>query len=138
MTFLEYLERETQALKEFLHLDPMEPRTWECDPLLVIDSDGETAFVGKARVQATPHEDLTADLQCEVARDGWYLSLRTARIRSYNGSRTLYHGTSDGVVCHGQDAEGNAFVWYIDGAAAHVEWQGIRDPQTLLPEQAEA
>jgi hypothetical protein len=138
MKFLDHLEKETDALKEHLHIDSLEPRTWECETLLVIDDEDQTAFEGKATVEVTPHEDKTADLRCDSDRDGWYPSLRNARIRSFTVGSGYFGGTSDGIVCAGSDDDGNAFVWYINGAAdAHVEWQAAGDAKELPPEEPE-
>ena len=117
MKFWELLDKEEDVLKEKLHEGPLAERTWDCDPLLVVDdSDDSIAFEGRTNVTVDPHSETTADLLAEQNRDGWQPSLVNARVRLF-GHMGLYGATRNGLWCRGADKEGNIFTWYINGAA---------------------
>ncbi len=109
-----------EEIKANLHLDPQDPRTWECRPLLVRSvDDGTISFHGNTDVQVAPHADGTADLVADGDRDGWHPSLLNAKVE-YVPASTGWLGKDlhrTGLRCHGADAEGYLFTWHINGAA---------------------
>jgi hypothetical protein len=128
------LKKERIALRAKLHFDPLAVHTWDCNPLLVIDSsDGSIAFCGRATVTVKPHTDLTADLNADHGRDGWLPSLVNARITPTQ-SGGIYSGHSNGFTCTGKDRDGFRFVWYVNGAA---DYYGMMHPcaAPLAPEE---
>ena len=62
MKFWEVLDNEEEAIREKMDEGPLAERTWDCDPLLVIDdSDDSIAFEGRTNVTVDPRADGTAD-----------------------------------------------------------------------------
>ncbi len=123
-----------EKLKKELHLDPLEPRTWDCRPLVVVSlTDSVVAFQGNTPVQVTPHSDGTADLVADGDRDGWHPSLVNAKVQFVRATGVLYGRLPlvrmdgplhpAGLRCRGRDAEGFEFTWHINGAADEVARQ---------------
>ena len=117
MTLREFLEHEMAFLKQALHLDPLEERTWECDPLLVADENGAVIFFGHTNVAVKPHPDGTADLLADEYQRGRRPRLVNAHIECFSTRSSTQGRTRNGLRCKGCDEEGRAFVWHINGAA---------------------
>lgn len=117
MNIRSFIEKEASLLKRALHLDPLEERTWECEPLVVVNASGEIVFEGKTKVNVTPHSDGTADMFAEGDRGGWHPSLLNAKHSVHSSSNLFLDGSRDGVDCIGLDRDRQGFIWYINGAA---------------------
>jgi hypothetical protein len=129
-------------IKDLLHADPLRERTWICEPLLVIDEDDQVAYLGNTTVQVKPLSDTVADLRADGNRDGWHPSLIRASVEivRLKGTHMVYARPGafrGGLCCKGCDIDGNAFTWYINGAAEHYSnwhFNGF-DPATLPDEE---
>ena len=142
MSFWNTIHDEIQAFKEALHPDPLQERTWLCRPLLVMDDEGEVAFLGNTMVKVEPLSGVRANLIADGQRDGWRPSLNNAAVELIlpKGTTVIAGRPGNfrgGIHCKGNDVEGNEFDWYINGAAeayAHFHLNGF-DPTTLPDEE---
>ena len=128
----------------------LEERTWECEPLLIVDSKDAVVFHGHTLVRVSPHSDQTADLIADEVMEGGQPNLVNAKVRGYDSSgymQGIYVGGSRaGLCCEGCDKEGAEFTWYINGAAddhaksklelatiptPDLDEPGVEDPETI-------
>lgn len=141
MHFRDLLDKELNTLKKEFHLDPLEQRTWDCDPLTVVsDVDQKIVYTGKVQVEVTPRADGTTDLLADVSVEGWRPNLRTAKVQGFSASDGYFGGSRDGAYCHGYDTDGKPTTWYINGASdAHSEWmmdnETYKSPTRETPER---
>ena len=137
MRLWEFIKSEVEEFKEVIHRSPTADRTWDCEPLLVINDEHEVAFVGHANVDVHPYGDGTADLIAHENRDGWQPSLVRAKVRAEVFRTSTLGGVTlpsrGGLICMGADKDGNEFIWYINGSAERVA-QRYLFPVTLPPE----
>ena len=118
MSFWDSIKQDCDEIAEAFHRDKLAERTWECDPLLIVDDVGVIAFSGNVSVDVTPHADGTADLIAQVDVEGWRPSLKNAKVAAYTPPASRYRlHCRDGIMCRGSDEEGTAFEWFINGAA---------------------
>lgn len=108
----------------------MSPEDWLCDPLLIIDDEGEIAYQGKASIAyaLVPAKNRTAWLQANfVTEDGWKPALHAVMAQRKGLLK------KDGVqnwTFRGYDQEGLPFTWLI-GIPAKEEL--IRREDHLMP-----
>jgi hypothetical protein len=126
MSLWEFLEKEGHTLAEVFHQGELDERTWECDFLLVLDSDWGVAFCGKMNVDVTPNPDGTATLVPQSGPDGGPPSLINARVWSVGPYGSYAIGANDGLRCEGLDEHGDEFEWYINRAAELVSLHADR------------
>ena len=129
------IKKEHAAAHQKVHRDPLVERTWDCDPLLVIDaSDGSVAYTGRTNVDVKPNADGTAELVAEGELDGWHPSLVKAKVSTFAYGLGGTRGSRNGLTCSGNDSEGFAFHWYINGAADyHAEMLPLGFDASVLP-----
>lgn len=133
-----FIEKEVVVVKRKLHLDPLEERTWLCEPLVVVNASGEIVYEGKTNVDVTPHADGTADMIAETDREGWQPQLMNAKYSVHSSSNMFLDGSRDGVDCLGLDQERQGYIWYINGAADDyfadiVKSAKLKSPENEVP-----
>ena len=92
-------------------------QVWDCDPLVVVDDDGELALSDRCDVEFTPgpSDGNTGRAVAQRSRDGWTPTLNVAsRIDDYSDFRL---GQRAGFTLRGADDEGYGFTWYVNRAA---------------------
>lgn len=99
-------------------MDRFTPQTWFCDPLVIVDDEGEIAFAKVVEVEFTPSREPTTlgkVVAMATTAEGWTPSMIVeARLGAPGNFLTARRF---GFVLVGHDEEGLSFEWYVGGVA---------------------
>ncbi len=127
-----------QWIGSLLHVDfasPLDPRVWECSPLVILNEAGDIEFAEACTVEFSPTgrtkpygfaRILTGSPECESR----VLNVELIRRREIDTLRYAWVNLSipNGLILNGTEM-GQEFTWYINGPALEV-----LDGQIVRPE----
>lgn len=107
--------------KLFRPSTPDSIQVWHCDPLVIVDDEGQVAFAGPAEVEYHPldgAESIGSAAVTTPTSDGWAPRLKvTSRADRFDRVPDVRLGMRSGFTLYGEDEEGIGFAWHVDGAA---------------------
>ena len=98
--------------------DPLATVTFEADPLLVVDSEGNRGFMGRTQVEFTPDSKAGQTGTAAAALDTPVpLHMQVERRIDVEASPDPYTRTRGGLTFLGADLAGNPVSWHLSRAA---------------------
>ncbi len=117
--------------------DGVESQIWDCDPLVIVDSDEKVAFAGRCKMEFSPsdgREEQGRLCVLNVLVEGRQLSM-VAEGRLLEDESPLPQlppfamRLRAGRTYWGEDEEGSEFTWYVNGDAERYlvsrGWQNV-------------